>query len=205
MAWMTACGHYLERSCHRGAGATIDALFVPLIGLRSHFSSRLYPVLISPPMATAQREEGKVMTDRQQEIRRGTNNIVGTIEHEMTIADAITDAFSVVEELASEMQEWGDNIEEKFSSTEKYERIREAQYCLESASQPSVPDSLNDAKVIIHLPKMKKRPSRNDRLTEAHMDHLESLEENEDAKGLRDELDTANADLEAVEFPGMFG
>jgi hypothetical protein len=39
--------------------------------------------------------------------------------HKLTIYDAICDAFSELEELASEMREWADNLEEKFSATQK--------------------------------------------------------------------------------------
>lgn len=134
-------------------------------------------------------------------------------ELKQSIAETISMAFGEFETLGQEMADWGDNIEEKFSTTEKYERIREAQELLEGLSEPDVPDSLG--KIEVTVPQiMKRRPSRADRLSNACialdvvMDALEAVEgadNKDDAEALRAELDNEKSNAEGVEFPGMFG
>lgn len=50
----------------------------------------------------------------------------------LTIADAFSRAQCEAEELEQEMSEWRDNMEEKLSHTEKYERVSEAASALEN-------------------------------------------------------------------------
>jgi hypothetical protein len=50
---------------------------------------------------------------------------------ELTVEDALSGTSSDIEELRDEMESWRDNLEEHFSSTEKYERVSDAASALE--------------------------------------------------------------------------
>ena len=63
----------------------------------------------------------------------------------MTAMEAIDMCACAVEELAGEMSEWRDNLEDKFSSTEKYERVSEAADTLENSEVRSACDELQEA------------------------------------------------------------
>jgi FKBP-type peptidyl-prolyl cis-trans isomerase (trigger factor) len=133
----------------------------------------------------------------------------------ITIADAVSEAFGIFEELAGEMGEWGDNIEEKFSTTAKYDTIRTTQETLEGLIEPDIPDSLGKIEIERYEVKQKRRQSRANRCSEAVliledcMEALDSIEDEaknkEEAKLLYDELDTAKGEAEGCEFPGMYG
>lgn len=133
----------------------------------------------------------------------------------MTVADAIADAFSEFESLGNELCEWADNIEEKFSNTSKYETLRASQETLEGLSAPDVPDEIGKLEIEVPV-NSKKRLSRADRNADAtikldivieKLDELieKTREDETDHSDLRDELDNAKAEVEAVEFPGMYG
>lgn len=55
------------------------------------------------------------------------------------VADAVSEAYGIAEELRDEMTEWRDNMEEKFSSTDKFSRVSEACDVLEGLDEPSEP------------------------------------------------------------------
>jgi hypothetical protein len=132
-----------------------------------------------------------------------------------TIADAVSNAFSILEELGGEMGEWGDNIEEKFSTTAKYETIRATQETLEGLIQPDIPDGLGKIEIEVAEPNRKRKQSRASRCSEAIiiletcMEALDDIEDEaqykEAATLLSEELDNAKAEAEGVEFPGMYG
>lgn len=65
-----------------------------------------------------------------------------------SISDAISSGFSDLGELRDEMTEWRDNLEEKLSHTEKYERVSEAADLLENIadreSECELPDGAED-------------------------------------------------------------
>ena len=60
------------------------------------------------------------------------------VTSQQSVEHAISAAYSDVSDLASEMREWADNLEEKFSGTEKYERVTEAADTLEQCEEPSI-------------------------------------------------------------------
>ncbi len=62
-----------------------------------------------------------------------------------TVTSLISDAGSIVEELKDEMSEWRDNLEEKFSATEKYERVNEAADALENSDVTGKAEELIEA------------------------------------------------------------
>jgi hypothetical protein len=130
------------------------------------------------------------------------------------LIDAVEEAMTDLEDLRDEMSDWAGNMEEKFSHTEKYERVLEAADALEQIQRPDVPDHLADSEIEIAqvLPRSKSKGlSRNDRrfnaisIIESVMEHLDQLENDSDAQTLRDELDQITSEADGVEFPGMYG
>lgn len=127
-----------------------------------------------------------------------------TITTTSTISGLINDFYSISQELRDELQEWKDNIEEKFSGTDKYSRLEEAVGYLEEFCE-SEPDSnlpgCDEEFSRTYWP-MKKKPSRADRMGEAidqanaaiaRLTELkEALEEKEEA---RVAADMANDDV----------
>lgn len=59
------------------------------------------------------------------------------VKIETTVEDALSAAGSDVNDLKDEMESWRDSLEDKFSSTEKYERVSEAADGLENADLES--------------------------------------------------------------------
>ncbi len=62
------------------------------------------------------------------------------------IADAISSAFSQLEDLASECREVVDNAPENLRDSQRITTLGEAADALESLSEPSVPDGLDDVR-----------------------------------------------------------
>lgn len=124
------------------------------------------------------------------------------------ISDLIDDAFSEFESLAEEMRSWADAIEEKFSTTEKYERINEAADTLEGISRPDVDDNIGELEVeYVEPKKLTSRSKRNDHACYLLQVCIDALAERDDdeSSSLKDELDSALSDAEGVYFPGMYG
>lgn len=132
-----------------------------------------------------------------------------------TIGGAIEEAFSEIESLRDEMTEWRDNMEERLSHTEKYERVSECADALDNVREIDVPDSLRDVPVeIVHQRKASKKSPypRWVRLQNAS-NALEAvkwmIEEKEDPTDEEEQLASDIGDvvdeLSGVEFPGMFG
>lgn len=66
-------------------------------------------------------------------------------EHKSSIRGAIEGFYSDIEELASEMGEWRDNLEEKFSQTEKYSLVSECADSLENITDNGdAPDVISE-------------------------------------------------------------
>ena len=152
-----------------------------------------------------------------------------TVMRETTVAAAIADAFDEIENLASEMGDWRDNLEEKFSSTDKYERVSEAASTLEYISRPSddVTEAIGEIKIQYceSVPKAKARaPSRATRAAnvvqmlnaaiEAIRDELEKLRDGDAdtmdddymmLDSIADDIENSVSEIEGVEFPGAFG
>lgn len=55
-----------------------------------------------------------------------------------TFVELVDQFYSEVEGLAEEMEEWRSNIEEKFSSTDKYSRVEESAQTLQSIADERV-------------------------------------------------------------------
>lgn len=155
-----------------------------------------------------------------------------TTTHDSSIMDAVEDAKSVVEELASEMSEWRDNMEEKLSQTEKYERVSEAADCLEGSGYDylDVPQAITDHGELSNLtfkvsqiaPYGRKAHPRWMRLANAvaclegaHNElsrFLDAAPEEDATEELRREVEDFVGEIQdvidelnSVEFPGMYG
>lgn len=140
-----------------------------------------------------------------------------TTTRETSIEDAVQEAMSEVESLRDEMSEWRDNMEEKLSHTEKYERVSECADNLDNVQEIDIPDEYRETKITVISQRKSSRKSPYPRwlrlqnavgaLTAAK-DVLEEMED-DDAEGVRDQfvsdLGDAIDNLEGVEFPGMFG
>jgi chromosome segregation ATPase len=136
---------------------------------------------------------------------------------------ALGEAFSEIESLRDEMEEWKSSLEgTNFEQTERYSRIEEAQDTLDDAlnSQPDVPDSLAGLEVEWHegVKKSKRRgPSRAARLGNASnaigavIDLLTDKDSEDPDAGadettsLLSQLEEIRDNIDGVEFPGMFG
>jgi hypothetical protein len=136
------------------------------------------------------------------------------------IDDAIDYATSEIESLASEMREWADNLEEKFSSTSKYETVSNTADLLEGISPPDVPGEVEDVEVeYMELAPRRRGYSRAARsgqacyvldqciaaLQEIADDENATEERRDAAEGLKDELEQIKDEAEQCEFPGMYG
>lgn len=140
-----------------------------------------------------------------------------TGEHKTTLADAISGAFSDVTDLASEMREWADNMEERLSHTEKYERVSECADTLEqNQDEPTVVNGLGDIEVTYSVMQHKQLPrwARLDNAKAAVQACIDALSDDavkdatklaDDCDSLADALQSALDEWEGVEFPGMYG
>jgi hypothetical protein len=143
-----------------------------------------------------------------------------------TVADAANEAYGEFQALGEEMREWADNLEEKFSATDRYARVSESADALENLSEPSYPDWASKTKVqISELVKPPRKVSRAKRRDDAcaildtcmevcneWLDENDKPENSEEMLGLvgeitqlRDDLENLKDEAEAVEFPGMYG
>lgn len=130
-----------------------------------------------------------------------------------TVAAAIGDAFGTLEELKNECEEARNNLEEKFSSTNKYQMYSDAADTLDGVSEPDVAEHLQDILVVYSLfvPTRKNRgTSRAQRLSNAvsMLDAAKSaIEESvyKDDDDLAGALESTIGEVENVEFPGMYG
>lgn len=135
--------------------------------------------------------------------------------------DLISDAFAEILQLADEMRSWADNMEEKFSGTDKYQIVSASAETLENLDEPETDiTALNDHKLSWQDPKPRRRGySRADRCNQA-CDMLRAAEEklreihdevppddaqHDAAAGLADEVENVISELEGCEFPGMYG
>jgi hypothetical protein len=134
--------------------------------------------------------------------------------------DLLSEAMGEIQVLADEMRTWADNMEDKFSGTEKYAQVNEAADALEAMDEPSVEiTALNDHKISWQDPTPRSRPySRADRAGNA-VAMLQAVEQkmrdlvdelppddaqHDAADALADETQTLSDDLEQVDFPGMY-
>lgn len=143
---------------------------------------------------------------------------------EVGLIDAIGEVMATCEELAQEMHDWSDNMPESKQGSSKQDEVNTAAEALDQAvsDDPTLPEHawLNDIKIMIQDPTPKRQPrSRSTRLGDATeilltvIDKCEDVaadkqyttEQIADASTLKDTLENIESDLQAVEFPGMFG
>jgi NTP pyrophosphatase (non-canonical NTP hydrolase) len=133
----------------------------------------------------------------------------------MTVADAVSAAFSIIEELADEVQEVVDNASgTNREYTQRIQTLGDTAETLQNYSEPAVDEKLADIEVTVHLVQ-KRNPSRGDRRDEAcamlatviaELGEIEDGNENKElAEDLSSELSDAQDSWESVEFPGMYG
>lgn len=130
-----------------------------------------------------------------------------------TIADAVSEAFGDIEMLAEEMRETFDNTPESLQQSGVGEARGEAADALENISEVDVPDSLAQLDVEwidAHRPGRRglSRSKRRDNavnILQTVISMLDERENDDDAEGLRDDLDNAVSEMEDVQFPGMYG
>jgi len=143
-----------------------------------------------------------------------------------SLGDAISEAFSEFTSLAEEMRAWEENIQEKFSETGKYADVSDAADALEAldgvVDEGAIHEKLTSVEVEWQdMPQRKRGYSRADRCSHACMildqcvfaldEITESKEMESDAEiidaaeTLKDEIQQARDDAEAITFPGMFG
>lgn len=165
---------------------------------------------------------GKPLPKTTRPQRKGAREIVkAPPPRDVGPLDLISEAFSEVQQLAEEMRNWADNMEEKFSTTQKYEDVNNAADTLEGLDEPTTDiTALNDHKLSWQDPKPRRRgysradrcgqacamlQSAEDKLREIVEEVPEDDPQHDAAAGLADEVQNAISELEGVEFPGMFG
>jgi len=137
-----------------------------------------------------------------------------------TVETLMADAYGEITSLAEEMREWHDNMPENLQDGDVGSRVSEAADSLENVDEQSYPEELPEIKTVFY-PSID-CSSRSDRACEAASQlrsaaevMREWLEEEDQAtlpeddrtaiSQLADEIEGHADDLEAVEFPTMFG
>jgi hypothetical protein len=136
------------------------------------------------------------------------------IEHTTKIADAVSEAFSDLEELAGECREIVDNASEGLQATQRIQTLEASADELENLEPPEVPAALGELRVTYSLPKRRytSRMARASNATtklEACAAALQTIrggdEHHAEAQALMDDLRSAIDPIECCEFPGMYG
>lgn len=145
-------------------------------------------------------------------------------ERELKLSDAVNEAYSELESLATEMREAFDNMPEGLQGSDKGQAREAAADDLEGISEPDVPKSLDVETNVVKWTVPARSPSQERRLSRATRrddavqtltavnDYLEKLqedsarsdEEKQEAADFVDELLSAIETAEGVEFPGMY-
>ena len=138
--------------------------------------------------------------------------------YQTTLEGIVSDAYSEIDELASEMREWHDGMGENLQCSSNGEAVGEAADALENCQdQPDIPESIEDLELTF-LPCLK-ITSRAARASEAASmlrdaasrieGHIESSslsqEDEDDFQGIVDHMVNHADELETVSFPGMYG
>jgi len=150
------------------------------------------------------------------------------IDHESTIAGAWEDGKSIIETLAESMREWADNMEEKFSQTQKYETVSTTADTLENIDV-TIPDEFEgeeNKKFIFKYqtfylsPSKQRHRSRANQCADAceiwialitYLDQIAddekeyTKEERDAASQMSSDVQNAIDEAEGCEFPGMYG
>lgn len=136
---------------------------------------------------------------------------------------AVSDACSALEELGAECREIVDNASENLQQTSRIQTFDETASSLESISEPSVPDCIQEL-AITYSEQVSARKNRGESravrcsnavsvlqaASEAAQEWLEDKEnaEHEDrdeVESFVSEIDNIVSDAENCEFPGMYG
>lgn len=154
------------------------------------------------------------------------------VAHTESVEELIEDAYCEFETLASELQDWYDNLPEQFQNGEKGDMLQEAIRILEDAQLPDLPECIQedetvgrDALTTVFYPSISTEMSRADRCQEAVgmlqtvVDKLDeeaaSLREQEGIGAdmtdtihalddLKEELENTISEVDGIEFPGMY-
>lgn len=135
---------------------------------------------------------------------------------EMTVADAVSNAYGEFQSLRDEISDWASNMEgANMEHLPKYEEVSEARDNLENFAdnEPDVPEGLQELKVTVT--EDRKARSRAARMSNAvaHLQAVidlcndeEAIPENlkEDAEQFASDLDSEVSEAENVSFPGMY-
>lgn len=142
---------------------------------------------------------------------------------EVGLLDAIGEAVAICEELGEEMRSWADNMPESMQGGDKHGEVEQCADTLEEQAladpRTGKPDQafLNEIKITIQDPTPSRRGrSRSTRLGDATSilsDVIEKLEQHETENAgeqttmaeFKDACEDFESELQAVDFPGMFG
>lgn len=145
-----------------------------------------------------------------------------------TVGALVADAWGTLEDLASQMRDWYDNMPDGLRDADQGSRVGEAADTLEGLSEPDVPNDLENLPAY-HPPGLKQE-SRADMASEAadmleaakdaleaRAEELRGMDEKDDgtedtteelaqaADDLASELEQLADEVRNVEFPGMYG
>lgn len=134
-----------------------------------------------------------------------------------TIEGFIDDAYSAIEELKGELEEWKGNLPENLQNGQKGDELDEAMNNLSNSDyKPDVPESVANRPVSasVMLPKkswgrtyMSKADRRDNALAlmDACIQDLQNVEGDDEAHSLMDTLQEHRDEFEQCEFPRAFG
>jgi seryl-tRNA synthetase len=135
-----------------------------------------------------------------------------TIERELSIADAVSEAHGELETLGQELRDWYDNLHENLQGSR--DDINDAADTLENMSEPDVPEGIGKHtwKFSALARKARSRSDRRDEATgtlDATIQELERMSEDPEHAADKEAIDQLVEDLnsykeeaEGVDFPG---
>jgi hypothetical protein len=132
---------------------------------------------------------------------------------ECSIADAVSNAYGDITALAEGIRDTLGNMEEKFSSTERYSRLEEIADTLESIDEPTPPDGISERRISFPVvqPKSKRKGlSRSDErdnicaILSAVIDDLANMED-DDVTEFAESCQSIIDELNGIDFPGWRG
>lgn len=145
-------------------------------------------------------------------------------EQTSTVSGVVADVASELEELAQEMRDWADNMEESFSHTDKFQQVSDVADTLEYVDLDiEVPRIVEDltVKYMIHSPYGRKGASRSMRrdnfvmaleaaqgIAQLELDSgvwEEDSDQPDEIEEFIQALDDIIGELQGVDFPGAFG
>jgi hypothetical protein len=191
--------------------------------LRNNYGSHAWTYLRDylKPLPRAKKEQQKYVWSREAPTAEEATELRNK-HFTTTLEELASDAFSEIESLSGEMQEWYDNMPENFQQGDKGSEVEEAKDALENIS--TVELSGEAAKLTtVYIP-AENIESRGDRINdcvsrlnhaaETLRDELQDLidaapkdDPYKDAEGwgdIADELESAAQEADGISFPGMY-